>query len=55
MQNEWDPFAFINLVESVASKSSSLEKQCRHIQQLEWELLFDYCYQAAGGNVDPEN
>jgi hypothetical protein len=52
-QDEWDPFTFVDLVESVANKSSAIEQQCRQIQQLEWELLFDYCYQSAGGNVDP--
>jgi hypothetical protein len=46
---EWDPFTFVELVESVAGKPSSIEKLCRQIQRREWELLFDYCYHAAVG------
>jgi hypothetical protein len=43
-QTEWDPFAFIQLCKAVLEGQSHSEMLCRHIQQREWELLFDYCY-----------
>jgi hypothetical protein len=45
-QTEWDPFAFVDLCQA-ASRDRSLEPLCRQIQQGEWLLLFDYCYQHA--------
>ena len=46
-QSTWDPFAFIDLCEEAVD--SSFELLCRRVQQREWELLFDYCYQKAIG------
>lgn len=43
----WDPFAFVDLCESALAGSSNLSMLCRHIQQREWELLFDHGYAAA--------
>ncbi len=43
----WDPFRFIDDCQSVVGSGSAEEASCRQIQQLEWELLFDYCYKAA--------
>lgn len=46
---DWDPFAFVDLCESTVRGSSDLHDLCLDIQQAEWELLFDHCYQAAIG------
>jgi len=48
-QPRWDPFAFIDLCEKCIKRQSPAEKLCRQIQQAEWNLLFDYCYQRAVG------
>lgn len=48
-QNAWDPFRFIDLCESAARGQSSSELLCRRIAQIEWQLLFDYCYDKATG------
>jgi hypothetical protein len=48
-QSAWDPFAFIDLCESVQAGRAAGEMLCRHIQQREWELLFDFCYLQALG------
>ena len=45
-QSSWDPFAFIDLCEAVQRGRSQSELLCRHIQQREWQLLFDYCCRA---------
>jgi hypothetical protein len=45
-QTAWDPFAFIDLCEE-SGRGSPTEILCRRIQQREWELLFDFCYQQA--------
>jgi hypothetical protein len=43
----WDAFAFVDMVQSVVRGSSKHVDLCMDIQQVEWELLFDYCYRAA--------
>ncbi|HMF14034.1 MAG TPA: hypothetical protein VKE94_17080 [Gemmataceae bacterium] len=48
-QARWDPFAFVDLCEAVASDRSPCEMLCRRIQQREWVLLFDYCWHEANG------
>lgn len=48
-QSSWDPYAFIDLVEACLSGQSSDESVCREIQQIEFELLFDYSYKRAVG------
>lgn len=50
-QFAWDPFSFIDLVESCVRGLSRKTELCRAIQRKEWELLFDYCYQTALGRV----
>ena len=45
----WDPFAFVDLCESSNLGRAPAGDLCRRIQQREWELLFDYCYQKAIG------
>jgi hypothetical protein len=48
-QRAWDPFAFIDLCESAYRGGGTNEMLCRRIQQLEWQLLFDYCFEHALG------
>jgi hypothetical protein len=43
----WDPFWFIDYCEACAKGQESGEHFARLLQQREWELLFDYCYQHA--------
>src|SRR5581483_8936023 len=48
-QPAWDPFAFIDLCEAAAAGRVPCESLCRHVQQREWETLFDWCYSQAAG------
>jgi hypothetical protein len=50
-QARWDPFKFVDLCEACATGRSKHELLCRRIQQREWQLLFDYCYQCAIGST----
>jgi hypothetical protein len=44
----WDPFAFIDLCEQARRlPGSEMEARARRIQQIEWQLLFDYCARPA--------
>ena len=43
----WDPFAFIDLCEQSYLGRVPCEQLCRLVQEQEWRLLFDYCYQHA--------
>jgi len=47
----WDPFAFVDLCEQASRGDAVLERICREIQQLEWRLLFDFCYRRALGEA----
>src|SRR5262249_55624834 len=49
-QSAWDPFAFIDLCHRFAREDSPGSLLCRGIQQREWDLLFDFCYQQAVGS-----
>ncbi len=44
---EWDPLGFVDACQLAGSRSGSEMAACQRIQQLEWELLFDHCYNAA--------
>ena len=46
-QTKWDPPRFVDLCESAIDHPSLVQTLCMKIQQCEWELLFDYCYQQA--------
>lgn len=46
-QSSWDGFRFIDLCEAAASGRSASAMLCRHVQQREWWLLFDHCFQRA--------
>ena len=44
----WDPFWFIDQCESAnRGAASELEAPLMEAQRLEWQVLFDYCYQEA--------
>lgn len=42
-----DPFTFVDFVEQVRGTNSPDEEVAKRVQRLEWELLFQHCYQAA--------
>lgn len=46
---DWDPFAFVDLCQSVARAQTAARELCLDMQQAEWELLFDFCYCEATG------
>lgn len=46
-QQQWDPFAFIDLCEHCRLGTVPGELLCRKIQLREWQLLFAYCYRHA--------
>lgn len=46
-QSQWEPFAFVDLCERALGEGGNLELLCQRIQLLEWQLLFDWCYQQA--------
>ncbi|MCL4194865.1 MAG: hypothetical protein KJZ87_24210 [Thermoguttaceae bacterium] len=48
-QTSWDALGFVDLCQEAAGGRSLAEALCRGIQQREWELLFDFCYQRAVG------
>ena len=41
----WDPFKFIDLCERSFASGGEEEKVCEKIHRIEWQLLFDYCYE----------
>jgi hypothetical protein len=46
-QEIWDPLRFVDLCEAALDASPPLHKICMQLQQLEWQVMFDHCYQAA--------
>ena len=48
-QSDWDPFQFVDLCEAAYHGRAADGDLCRRIARVEWQLLFDYCYQAAVG------
>ena len=51
-ESDWDPYAFVDLCQAVARGQTAARELCLDIQQAEWELLFDHCYQRALGGGD---
>lgn len=49
-QSRWDPFAFVDECRAAVRSGGEAAEHCRRLQQREWEVLFDYCYQAAVGS-----
>lgn len=45
----WDAFAFVDMCQAAVRGSTKHADLCLDIQQVEWELLFDYCYRRALG------
>jgi hypothetical protein len=45
----WDPFKFVDLCAEAIRYPDKGAAFCQQIQQREWELLFDYCWQHAYG------
>lgn len=45
----FDPFSFVDLCQRALRSSGDSVAHCRRVQQLEWELLFDFCYRHAVG------
>ncbi len=43
----WDPMLFIDLCDAMAGSGTPAEELCRDIAHVEWQLLFDYCFQQA--------
>ena len=43
----WDPFAFVDQCQATLRNRASDPSDLCRISRLEWELLFDYCYQQA--------
>ena len=41
------PFEFVDFCERVRGSGSADEEVAQRVQELEWRLLFDYCYDAA--------
>ena len=48
--DSWDPFAFVDLCHQAGNGDHCLLEYCREVTRVEWELLFDYCYQRAVGS-----
>jgi hypothetical protein len=46
-QETWDPLRFVDLCEIALDGSPPLHTLAMRIQQVEWELLFDYCFRQA--------
>lgn len=44
---QWDPFAFIDLCAQASDSANAITKLCQQITNVEWQLLFDYCYHLA--------
>ncbi|MCA9099939.1 MAG: hypothetical protein R3C10_00240 [Pirellulales bacterium] len=49
-QQNWDPFAMIDLVERARTGAQPEHVAlCERVQQSEWDLLFAFCYRSAVG------
>ena len=46
-QSNWDPFAFVDECRAAVRSGGETVEHCRRLQQVEWEVLFDYCYRVA--------
>jgi hypothetical protein len=46
-QREWDAVRFVDLCELAIDSSPPLYSFCKRVQQLEWEMMFAWCYEAA--------
>lgn len=46
-QKAWDPDAFTDLIERVHRGEAALADICQRMQEREWQVLFDYTFDAA--------
>jgi hypothetical protein len=44
---QWDPYAFVDRVESTVAAGRPGDEALSQLQEREWQLLFDYCYRRA--------
>jgi hypothetical protein len=44
---KWDCAAFVDLCDKNADPNAQAHDVCRQIQQIEWQLLFEYCHERA--------
>ena len=49
IERAWSAEEFVDLCESSYDETAVCHEVCRQVQQVEWELLFDYCYRRATG------
>lgn len=49
VRESWDPSSFVDACQTAVRSGRDLDL-CLDVQQVEWELLFDYCYRAAIGS-----
>jgi len=49
VEGEWDPFRFVDMCEDVVTRGKGDRELCQTLARLEWELLFDTCYDRAIG------
>jgi hypothetical protein len=47
--NKWNPAGFVDLCQASPGGRDSTRDTCLDIQQVEWELLFDFCFRATVG------
>ena len=45
----WNPYAFVDLCQQAAHGAPTVLSYCQAVTRVEWELLFDYCYNGALG------
>lgn len=45
----WDSMYFVKICERAVEEGGDFEKFCQQVQDLEWNLLFNFCYQSATG------
>jgi hypothetical protein len=48
-EQDWDPFAFIDLCQAIARQKARCEALARDVAMAEWRLLFEFCYEGAVG------
>lgn len=45
----WDPYRFVDLCQTACrGRDRELERACKTLQMIEWQVLFDYCFEHCG-------
>jgi hypothetical protein len=47
---KWDPYRFVDLCQASRTDAAQVPF-CRLVQQMEWQMLFDFCYRHALGDA----